>query len=75
MIADSFCLLFFRRAKNTPQCLAARTDDGATFDRDVTIDASTLTPFVTWGTNPGQGLPLASNVPDPSSYAFAPSEP
>ena len=35
-----------------------RTDDDATFDAEVRIDASALTPFVTWGTNPGQGLPL-----------------
>ena len=44
-----------------------RTDDDATFDREVVIDASELTPFVTWGTNPGQGLPLAATVPDPAS--------
>ncbi|MGH3865311.1 MAG: 3-isopropylmalate dehydratase large subunit [Pseudonocardiaceae bacterium] len=42
-----------------------RTDDDATFDSQVTIDADTLTPFVTWGTNPGQGLPLSERVPDP----------
>lgn len=40
-----------------------RTDEGATFDAEVDIDASTLTPFVTWGTNPGQGVPLSGNVP------------
>ncbi|MGK5550194.1 3-isopropylmalate dehydratase large subunit [Actinomadura kijaniata] len=45
-----------------------RTDDDAVFDREVVIDASTLTPFVTWGTNPGQGLPLAERVPDPASF-------
>jgi 3-isopropylmalate/(R)-2-methylmalate dehydratase large subunit len=45
---------------------ALRTDDDATFDADVFIDADALTPFVTWGTNPGQGLPLSDNVPDPS---------
>jgi len=44
------------------------TDEDAVFDREVTIDASTLSPFVTWGTNPGQGAPLASSVPDPKSY-------
>jgi len=44
------------------------TDDGAVFDKDVHLDASTLTPFVTWGTNPGQGLPLGDRVPDPASY-------
>jgi 3-isopropylmalate/(R)-2-methylmalate dehydratase large subunit len=44
-----------------------RTDDDAVFDREVVIDAAELTPFVTWGTNPGQGLPLAAAVPDPAS--------
>lgn len=42
-----------------------RTDDDATFDAEVHIDAAELTPFVTWGTNPGQGLPLSANIPDP----------
>ncbi|GAB2833757.1 3-isopropylmalate dehydratase large subunit [Actinoallomurus bryophytorum] len=45
-----------------------RTDDDAAFDREVVIDASELTPFVTWGTNPGQGAPLAATVPDPADY-------
>jgi 3-isopropylmalate/(R)-2-methylmalate dehydratase large subunit len=44
------------------------TDDDATFDRRVVIDASRLTPFVTWGTNPAQGAPLSSAVPDPASF-------
>jgi len=43
------------------------TDEGATFDREVTVDAAALTPYVTWGTNPGQALPLAASVPDPAS--------
>jgi 3-isopropylmalate/(R)-2-methylmalate dehydratase large subunit len=43
------------------------TDEGATFDREVTIDASALAPYVTWGTNPGQALPLSASVPDPGS--------
>ena len=43
-----------------------RTDDGAEFDTEVYIDAATLSPFVTWGTNPGQGVPLAGSVPDPA---------
>jgi 3-isopropylmalate/(R)-2-methylmalate dehydratase large subunit len=43
------------------------TDDGAVFNREVTIDATTLTPYVTWGTNPGQALPLGGSVPDPAS--------
>ncbi|HQK32919.1 MAG TPA: 3-isopropylmalate dehydratase large subunit [Phycicoccus sp.] len=44
---------------------ALRTDDDAVFDAEVTLDANTLTPFVTWGTNPGQGAPLGESVPDP----------
>jgi 3-isopropylmalate/(R)-2-methylmalate dehydratase large subunit len=43
------------------------TDDDAIFDAEVIIDASALTPFVTWGTNPGQGLPLSASVPDPAA--------
>ncbi|WP_426561512.1 3-isopropylmalate dehydratase large subunit [Angustibacter sp. McL0619] len=43
-----------------------RTDDDATFDHEVVIDATTLAPFVTWGTNPGQGLPLGASVPEPA---------
>jgi 3-isopropylmalate/(R)-2-methylmalate dehydratase large subunit len=46
-----------------------RTDDDARFDAEVTIDADELTPFVTWGTNPGQGLPLSATVPDPEAIA------
>lgn len=42
-----------------------RTDDGAEFDTEVHIDAAELSPFVTWGTNPGQGVPLSEAVPDP----------
>ncbi len=42
------------------------TDPGATFDAEIDIDATELTPYVTWGTNPGQGLPLTSTVPDPA---------
>ncbi|MFC4533638.1 3-isopropylmalate dehydratase large subunit [Sphaerisporangium dianthi] len=42
-----------------------RTDDDAVFDTVVEIDASTLSPFVTWGTNPGQGAPLTSAIPAP----------
>ncbi len=45
------------------------TDADAKFDQEVTIDASSLEPFVTWGTNPGQGLPLNSNVPNPNDFA------
>ncbi|MBV6702392.1 3-isopropylmalate dehydratase large subunit [Kitasatospora aureofaciens] len=45
------------------------TDEDAVFDHDIFIDANELTPFVTWGTNPGQGAPLGANVPDPASFA------
>ena len=41
------------------------TDEGAQFDAEVYIDATALSPFVTWGTNPGQGVPLSATVPDP----------
>jgi 3-isopropylmalate/(R)-2-methylmalate dehydratase large subunit len=44
------------------------TDDDAVFDREVVLDASTMTPFVTWGTNPGQGVPLGSVVPSPADF-------
>jgi len=47
------------------------TDEDASFDREVVIDATTLTPFVTWGTNPAQGAPLGDRVPDPASYEDA----
>ena len=45
-----------------------RTDDGAVFDTVVDIDGSALTPFVTWGTNPGQGVPLGASVPYPDEF-------
>lgn len=44
------------------------TDDDAHFDKVIRIDASEITPFVTWGTNPGQGAPLSATVPDPESF-------
>jgi 3-isopropylmalate/(R)-2-methylmalate dehydratase large subunit len=45
-----------------------RTDAAATFDTEVELDASAITPFVTWGTNPGQGAPLDARVPDPAEF-------
>jgi 3-isopropylmalate/(R)-2-methylmalate dehydratase large subunit len=56
----------WHRAVETWRALA--TDDDATFDTVVEIDAGELSPWVTWGTNPGQGAPLAGAVPDPASY-------
>jgi 3-isopropylmalate/(R)-2-methylmalate dehydratase large subunit len=46
-----------------------RTDDDAVFDKVVTLDASTVAPFVTWGTNPGQGVALSGRVPSPEDFA------
>ncbi len=48
-----------------------RTDDGAAFDNEVTIDAATLRPHVSWGTNPGQVVPIDGAVPDPDTFADA----
>ena len=45
-----------------------RTDDDAVFDREIELDASTMSPFVTWGTNPGQGAPLGASVPSPDDF-------
>ena len=45
------------------------TDDDAEFDAEVVLHAGDIEPFVTWGTNPGQGLPLSGSVPDPASFA------
>ncbi|GAA4429845.1 3-isopropylmalate dehydratase large subunit [Georgenia halophila] len=46
-----------------------RSDEDAVFDTEVHLDANDLEPFVTWGTNPGQGLPLSGRVPDPVDIA------
>jgi 3-isopropylmalate/(R)-2-methylmalate dehydratase large subunit len=45
------------------------TDSDAKFDTEVRFDAAELTPFVTWGTNPGQGVPLGGLVPDPQQIS------
>ncbi|MGN6781700.1 MAG: 3-isopropylmalate dehydratase large subunit, partial [Marmoricola sp.] len=45
-----------------------RTDDDAVFDKEIVLDAGEMTPFVTWGTNPGQGVPLGATVPVPSDF-------
>ncbi|EFC83725.1 3-isopropylmalate dehydratase large subunit [Parafrankia sp. EUN1f] len=47
------------------------TDDDATFDHEVVIDAPSLSPYVTWGTNPGQAAPLNTAIPDPADYGDA----
>jgi 3-isopropylmalate/(R)-2-methylmalate dehydratase large subunit len=45
------------------------TDEGARFDREVSLDASTLEPMITWGTNPAQAIPVTGAVPDPAQAA------
>src|SRR5687767_2159668 len=44
------------------------TDEDAEYDTEIVIDASSVSPFITWGTNPGQGAPLDSVVPDPEEF-------
>jgi 3-isopropylmalate/(R)-2-methylmalate dehydratase large subunit len=51
---------------------ALPTDDGATFDKTISIDAGTLEPMITYGTNPGMGLPISATVPDPEATADGP---
>src|ERR1700691_3913359 len=43
------------------------TDEGATFDRELIIDAATLAPYVSWGTSPGMVAPITASVPDPAA--------
>ncbi len=45
------------------------TDPGATYDKSLTFAAADIAPQVTWGTNPGQVIPVTGNVPDPESFA------
>ena len=48
-----------------------QSDADAKFDKEITLNADELEPFVTWGTNPGQGLPLNAKVPNPADIADA----
>jgi 3-isopropylmalate/(R)-2-methylmalate dehydratase large subunit len=70
----------FRYLKNRPKApagaawdaavarwLGLATDDGARFDREVTLDGAAIEPMITWGTNPAQGVPVTGIVPDPAS--------
>jgi 3-isopropylmalate/(R)-2-methylmalate dehydratase large subunit len=79
MIApDETTFAFLKDRPHAPQGLewdialetwrALRTDDDATFDSEVELRADQIEPFVTWGTNPAQGLPLSASVPDPASF-------
>ncbi len=45
------------------------TDEGATFDRSIAIDAAALEPMITYGTNPGMGMPITAPLPEPSQVA------
>ena len=45
------------------------SDADAKFDKEIYLNADELSPFVTWGTNPGQGVPLNASVPDPESFS------
>ncbi|HEY8523794.1 MAG TPA: 3-isopropylmalate dehydratase large subunit [Acidimicrobiales bacterium] len=45
------------------------TDEGATFDKEVELDAAEIVPHVTWGTNPGQVVPITGTVPSPDEFA------
>jgi 3-isopropylmalate/(R)-2-methylmalate dehydratase large subunit len=45
-----------------------KSDDDAKFDKEIYLNADELSPFVTWGTNPGQGVPLNEAVPNPESF-------
>ncbi len=47
------------------------TDEGARFDKEVVIDAATITPYVTWGTNPAQVTAITGSVPDPEAMSDA----
>src|SRR5689334_23306852 len=47
------------------------TDEGASYDRSVTIDADSLEPMITYGTNPGMGVPITAPVPEPADASIA----
>ena len=82
MIApDETTLAYLRGREYAPQgeawdeavehWLGLRTDADAEFDDEIVLDASEMTPFVTWGTNPGQGVPLGERVPHPEGFEDA----
>ena len=61
-----------RRATSWTRAIAAwrelRTDEGATFDREITVDCDSLSPLVTWGTNPGQVVSVTDACPTPDAF-------
>ena len=74
---DSVTFDYLRGREFVPQDYAAAiarweqlpTDDGAGYDKSLVFDAADIVPQVTWGTNPGQVVPVDSRVPDPGSFA------
>jgi 3-isopropylmalate/(R)-2-methylmalate dehydratase large subunit len=80
MIApDETTFAYLKGRRNSPQGTAwdaavaewrkLSTDPGAIFDRELTIDATTLVPYVSWGTSPGMVAPVTATVPDPADAA------
>ena len=70
MIApDEVTFEYLKGRPHAPEGKTLKTDDDAVFDKEVTIKAEDLEPYVTWGTNPGQGAPISATVPDPESIA------
>ncbi len=57
--------------KSVARWRALATDPGATFDREITLDAKDIAPMVTWGNSPEDALPITARVPDPASLADA----
>jgi 3-isopropylmalate/(R)-2-methylmalate dehydratase large subunit len=53
---------------------ALPSDEGAAFDRSIALDASNLEPMITYGTNPGMGLPISGRIPDPASLDDGPQK-
>ncbi|MEV7136538.1 3-isopropylmalate dehydratase large subunit [Arthrobacter sp. NPDC093128] len=53
----------------TEYWLSLGSDPDAVYDAEVTLDATRITPFVTWGTNPAQAVPISGNVPDPDGFS------
>jgi len=51
------------RDRMTAQWLSWKSDEGAVFDKEVVIDADTIEPMVTWGTNPGMSVGISKNIP------------
>ena len=78
---DAKTVEYLRRRPRVPQgdafeaaaekWLSLKTDADAAYDTTVELDASTLSPFVTWGTNPGMVVPVVERVPDPGSFESA----